>query len=415
MKLFKLLTISLFTWLTLPVLAENGLNSPYTRYGFGQLAGMETGTNKSMGGTGIGVLNSNQINMLNPASYAAVDTLTFLLDVGMSLSNTNIAEGKTRMNSGSATFDYVAMQFRLLPRLGMTIGLTPFSNIGYDFGGTVPVLDDGEYEITATNRYNGVGGMRQVTAGLGYMPVKGLAIGANLSYVYGEIYHYIYNQYSETTISSRTKQYRADVTTYNAEFGLQYQATMGKSKFVLGATYQLGHGIDDEAYIIQTMEEANDTIAAHSFLSMPSAYGMGVSYSYDNRLTIAADYKLQRYGDVDFFGEKGVDSHRASIGVEYIPELMTRKLFRSAHYRAGLHYTTAHYTIGGKPGPTEYGATIGIGLPIMNRWNGKSIINISGQYVHVRPSESGMITENMFRLNIGLSINETWFNKWKVQ
>jgi hypothetical protein len=174
MKLFKLLTISLFTWLTLPVLAENGLNSPYTRYGFGQLAGMETGTNKSMGGTGIGVLNSNQINMLNPASYAAVDTLTFLLDVGMSLSNTNIAEGKTRMNSGSATFDYVAMQFRLLPRLGMTIGLTPFSNIGYDFGGTVPVLDDGEYEITATNRYNGVGGMRQVTVGLGYMPSRDL-------------------------------------------------------------------------------------------------------------------------------------------------------------------------------------------------------------------------------------------------
>jgi hypothetical protein len=51
----------------------------------------------------------------------------------------------------------------------------------------------------------------------------------------------------------------------------------------------------------------------------------------------------------------------------------------------------------------------------MNRWNGKSILNISGQYIHVRPNMPGMITENSLRLNIGLSFNETWFNKWKVQ
>lgn len=415
MKLFKSLIILLFAWLTLPVLAENGLNSPYTRYGFGQLVGMEMGTNKSMGGTGIGVLNSNQINMLNPASYAAVDTLTFLFDAGMSVGNTNFAEGAVRKNSGSATFDYVAMQFRLVPRLGMTIGLTPFSNIGYDFGDTRTILNDEDNQITSTNRYNGIGGLRQVTAGIGYMPFKGLAVGANLSYVYGEIYHYIYNHYSDTSISPRTKQYRSDITTYNAELGIQYQASIGKSKFTLGATYQPGHSIDDVAYVIQTMEEVNDTTTTHNTLSMPSTYGAGLSFTYDERLTIAADYSLQRYGDVEFFGDKGVNRHRASIGMEYIPELMTRKLFRRARYRAGLHYATAYYTIDGKPGPTEYGATVGVGLPIMNRWNGKSIINISGQYVHVRPNTPGMITENALRLNIGLSLNETWFNKWRVQ
>jgi len=99
------------------------MNSPYTRYGFGQLATMEVGANKGMGGTGIGVRNNSQINMLNPASYAAVDTLTFLLDIGVSLHNTNFAEGNVKMNARNSTFDYLAMQFRLMPRLGMTIGL----------------------------------------------------------------------------------------------------------------------------------------------------------------------------------------------------------------------------------------------------------------------------------------------------
>ena len=130
MKIFKVLTLSLITLLTLPALAENGMNSPYTRFGFGQLTGMETGTSKGMGGTGIGVHNSNQINLLNPASYTAVDTLTFLLDVGMSLSNTNLSEGGVKMNARSSTFDYIAMQFRLMPHLGFTLGLMPFSNIG---------------------------------------------------------------------------------------------------------------------------------------------------------------------------------------------------------------------------------------------------------------------------------------------
>ena len=417
MKLFKSLTILFATLLTLPVVAENGLNSPYTRFGFGQLSSMETGTSKGMGGTGIGVRNNNQINLLNPASYAAVDTLTFLLDVGMSVGNTNFSEGQSKdrvaMNSGSATFDYLAMQFRIVPRLGMTIGLTPFSNIGYNFSQTITKDYDDESQLTATNRYNGVGGLRQVTAGLGYMPFKGLSIGANISYVYGEIYHYVYNQYSDANITSRTRMYRCDVSTYNADFGIQYQGIINKNKFTIGATYQPGHSIDDEAYVIETIS-ANDTIG-RSTLSMPSTYGAGISYTYDDRLTIAADYSLQRYGDVTFFGAKGADRHRASVGMEYIPEHLTRKLFRRARYRAGLHYATAHYTVDGKRGPTEYGATVGIGLPIMNRWNGKSVINISGQYIHVHPSAPGMITENSLRLNIGISINETWFNKWKVQ
>jgi len=40
------------------------------------------------------------------------------------------------------------------------------------------------------------------------------------------------------------------------------------------------------------------------------------------------------------------------------------------------------------------------------------VLNISGQWVH--SSAKGMITENTFRINIGLTFNERWFMKWKV-
>ena len=185
MKIFKkVLTLSLIILSTISTSAENGMNSPYTRFGFGQLAGMETGTSKGMGGTGIGVHNSNQINLLNPASYAAVDTLTFLLDVGMSLGNTNLSEGSTKLNASNTTFDYIAMQFRLMPRLGLTLGLMPFSNIGYNFSNTNPINGNKGEKITATHTYDGTGGIRQVIAGIGYNPLRGFSIGAYFSYLY---------------------------------------------------------------------------------------------------------------------------------------------------------------------------------------------------------------------------------------
>ena len=413
MKLFKALTFSIIAFLSLSTHAENGINSPYTRFGFGQLSSPEIGSCKSMGGTGIGIQNTNQINMLNPASYAAVDTLTFLLDVGMSISNTNMAQDGMKINSRNSTFDHLTMQFRLIPHLGMTIGMTPYSNIGYDFNETRQIYNDEEGQIIATNRYYGTGGLRQITAGLGYSPFTGLSVGANFSYVYGEIYHYVYNQYSDSNIDSRVRQYRADVTTYNLNLGIQYQAFVGKNRFTFGATYQPGHAIDDDAYTIETIS-ANDTLS-RSKMRIPTTFGVGLSYTYDNRLTIGADYSLQQYNAVEFFGVRGIDRHRASIGMEYIPEHLTRNIFRRTRYRAGIHCATAYYGINGNQGPTEYGATIGIGLPIMNRWNGKSIINISGQYIHTRPKVANMIIENALCLNIGISFNETWFNKWKVQ
>jgi hypothetical protein len=130
---------------------------------------------------------------------------------------------------------------------------------------------------------------------------------------------------------------------------------------------------------------------------------------------------MQQDSTADFFSTpkaayKGADYHRASIGLEYIPERITRKLLRRTRYRAGFYYATPHYYVGEHRGPTEYGATIGIGLPIMNGWNAKSLVNISGQAVHVRPAPgTGMITENYLRLSIGLSFDEGWFDKWRVQ
>ena len=42
------------------------------------------------------------------------------------------------------------------------------------------------------------------------------------------------------------------------------------------------------------------------------------------------------------------------------------------------------------------------------------MLNISGQYIKVSPKFKGLMEENYLRINIGLTFNERWFMKWKV-
>ena len=78
----------------------------------------------------------------------------------------------------------------------------------------------------------------------------------------------------------------------------------------------------------------------------------------------------------------------------------------------GAGYATPYYYINGHDGPKELSVSAGVGLPIVNKYNNRSVLNISGQWV--RSSADGFITENVFRINVGITFNERWFMKWKV-
>ena len=99
--------------------------------------------------------------------------------------------------------------------------------------------------------------------------------------------------------------------------------------------------------------------------------------------------------------------------MEWTPRVMSRKFFERVTYRLGVGYATPYYYIHDQDGPKEIGASVGFGIPIINGYNNRSVLNISGQWV--KRSADNLITENTFRINIGLTFNERWFAKWKVE
>jgi hypothetical protein len=231
-------------------MAQSGSNSPYTRYGFGQLSDQSFGNSKAMGGIAYGLRNGLQINAANPASYSAVDSLTFLFDAGMSLQNANFKEKGVKTNAKNSTIDYIAMQFRIRKGLGMTFGFLPYSSVGYNMNQIKSISTD-EYgnEISSLSTYTGDGGLQQVFAGLGYKVFNNLSIGANFSYFYGEITHSVKTMFNYADAQSSVRADKLEISDYKLDLGLQYTQPFGKKHAVnLGLVYSLGHDLNGKGY-----------------------------------------------------------------------------------------------------------------------------------------------------------------------
>lgn len=413
--------------------AQYGSNSPYTRYGFGQLSDQTFGNSKAMGGIAYGLRNGAHINAANPASYSAVDSLTLLFDMGISLQNTNFNEKGTKVNAKNSTVDYIAIQFRLCKGLGITAGFVPFSTVGYNMtrNNVIPDSEDQYGNTTSrTESFSGEGGLQQMFVGLGYNVFENLSIGANFSYLYGDIRHSASTVFSNANAYTSAWTEQISVSDYKLDLGFQYTQPFGeKHKVTLGAIYSFSRDLNSDGYRFVEMYNSNSILQSQSVdtlknvCNLPTTIGIGATYTYNNRLTVGFDYTLQQWESVKFpitennkyIIKEGQFTNRTkfSVGAEYLPDLYSRNYLKRIRYRVGAHYATPYAKVDGKEGAREYGVSFGFGLPIF-RYNQRSVLNISGQYVKVSPKTSGMLEENCLRINVGLTFDERWFMKWKV-
>ena len=393
--------------------ADNGNNSPYTRYGVGLLSSQGMGINRQMGGLGYGLRSHKYINVLNPASFAEADTLTMLFDAGFSLQNVNFKEGNKRINAQNASFDYVAIQFRVFKNFGMSIGFLPYSTVGYAFS---TESDKGTNQASKSS-YSGAGGLYQPYVGIGWKPFKWVSLGVTGSYLYGDITHEIGIDFSNST--DRSRSYSATIRSYKLDCGIQFAATFAKKhSLVLGATYSLGHDMNAKATITDITSSSTIVNDIDEGFKLPHTYGAGFTYCYNDKWTFGADYTLEQWSSTTFFdNSKGIDRSRVSVGAEYTPGTISKNPFKMMSYRAGAYYAQPYAEIKGLKGCEEYGVSAGVSLPFFNNNNRSShaTLHISGQYIHMRPQSAGLITENYLRINIGITFNESWFMKLKVR
>lgn len=429
--------------------AQNGVNSPYSRYGFGMMADRAMGFNKAMGGVAQGFRDGQIINAANPASYSAVDSLTALFDMGMSVYNGNYKMGTMQQNAKNASFDYMAFQFRALRGVGVSLGILPYTNISYDFKSTTENLVG--TDIPSGYTFNGDGGLHQVYLGVGARVFRGLSAGVNGSYLYGDYTHNTTMSLNQSGAYSMMRTYKAHIATYKLDFGLQYELPLTrKLRLTVGATYGLGHDVTNRAFRqTQTLEQSSMSVTArgittdtiHDAFQLPHTFAAGFSLAHTDKWAVGADFDYEKWGSArfpnqsadastDFVSTTGQLHNRwkVSLGGMYTPKSTARSYLKRMTYKAGAYYSHSYAktapTSRLSDQPTEYGLSAGFALPVSNRntWHNVPKINIAFQWVHSNipylSSNGGArntLTENYLRLSVGVTFSERWFFKWKVQ
>ena len=436
----KLILATLLLGSALIANAQSGTNSPYSQYGLGVLSDQTSGFNRGMNGVGLGFHEHNQVNYLNPASYASLDSLTFIFDAGLSGQITNFTENGVRKNAKNANFEYAVAGFRAAKGVGVSFGIIPFTNVGYSYS-SKDWVNSTSKDVYYTNTYAGEGGIHQVYLGAAWSPFIGLSFGANVSYLWGSYSKSVTSTYSNSYYKSLVRTYSSQINSYKLDFGVQYTHRLGKRDWMtVGVTYTPGHnlGADAEMKIVSANSQTNtaDTIPfciakAHQ---IPTMLGAGLMWNHNVQLKVGIDYTLQKWGsigyptfetgsadattginDSKYVLRDGIyqDRHKVNLGVQYCYGERDRRFLHRIQYRAGASYATPYYKVNSYDGPKEYSVSAGFGIPIVNSYNNRSFLNISGQWV--RSSAKDLIKENTFRLNIGFTFNEDWFRKWKMQ
>ena len=193
-------------------LTAQNTTSPYSKYGYGLLRDNANIAQRQMGYTGYAMTSGKEVNMMNPASYAAVDTLTFLFDMGLDLSFISSSDADAKRDEQGGGLDYISMLFPVAKNMGVSIGLVPYSSVGYAFGTDI---DNGLYTR------QGNGGINQLYAGYAIRPFKGFSIGANVSYLFGNTQNviYAYTTTGSTSAFAQTIDIRDwNIQAYNTPF-----------------------------------------------------------------------------------------------------------------------------------------------------------------------------------------------------
>ena len=416
---------------TLTASGQAGTKSPYSQYGLGALRDQSQGFSRGMNGVGIGLRQGTIANTLNPAAYSAIDSLTMIFDLSLTGQLTNYKEQGNSVNAKGASFDYIVGTFRLTKNVGMTFGVLPYSAIDYEYT-TSEFLDNTNGTITET--YTGSGGLHQALLGAGWRVAGPLSIGANVAYMWGKVDKTVASG-STTYINALSKNYSAIINSYNIQVGAQWEQQLTKKDLLtIGATMNVGHtlGANSNCMIINTNSSTSTrdttTFVVENAFAIPWTYGLGLGWTHGEKLFVGADVTMQKWGSIDYpdydsslgyyVKKSGLlkDRWKVSVGADYVPNAMSRHYLSRVHYRFGAGFATPYYKINGQDGPKELSISGGFALPLQNSWNTrgfmKPVLNISAQWA--RSSAKGMITENTFSINVGLTFNERWFAKWKV-
>jgi hypothetical protein len=403
--------------------------TPYSVYGIGSLHQAGGAFNMGMGGIGIATRNKRFVNTLNPASLTARDSLSFMADFGLSGRASIYTQEGYRSANNLFNINNFVISFPLWPNTAMMVGISPYSNTGYDF--TYVEQDQDMIGITGPQAYSaaGEGGLYQFFAGGAVTFWKRLSFGAEYIMYFGDIDKSVNLGFTKTGFRSIQSGHILQLRGSTAKFGMQYEQPLGGgTALTAGATYKLKAGMrghtTDYAYatlssLTDTLRHKETTLGKDSPLQFGDELGVGISLRGSDRWMAEINYTrsdwttsgldaVNGFSNVSAYEFSSSTGQSFRAGFEFTPNRNDiRYFFRRCTYRGGVYYDQSYYRLDGKP-VDSYGITLGMTIPVFRGYNGVSVAFDLGKR---GTAMNGMIRENYLGFHVGFNIFDIWFQK----
>ena len=430
-RIEKALLLAVFLIIGVSVSAQEGAYGAYTPYsvfGVGEIAKEGSAYNKSMGGIGIATRNRRFINYTNPAAVTARDSLSFMADFGLEQSNSIYRQGN--LKSGNNTFnihDFV-LSFPIYRSSAFMVGITPFSNVGYDFSSVETNQDIIGNTGNITYDSYGTGDIYQVFVCAGATFWKRFSVGAEFIYYFGNIDKITHMDYADNSYRSVNTGSEISVNGATGKFGLQYEQKLaGDVSLTLGATYRMSTRLKGystnyryatQSSVVDTLRHSVDTLA-HGNVRFGDEIGVGIALKGGEKWHVEFDYLRSGWGKSGMDTAPGFSaigdskftattSQSFRLGFEIVPNRNDiRYYMRRCAYRAGVYYDQSYYKLDGN-NVNSMGITFGITLPVFRWYNGLTLGVDLGQKASTRHD---MIRERYARIVVGFNIHDIWFQK----
>ena len=414
MNKLKKLVVVLFVFCGLSAFAQLGTSSPYSRFGLGDLQGNAFPVYNALGGGVTAFSSSNSVNPSNPASYTSFRANSFLFSTGGMHKTTQLQNSTDKQVANNSAFSHMTIAFPISSKLGASIGMLPFSNIGY-------TLNARDTLVNANMIYTGDGGLSKVYFGGAYEPFKGFSVGMNASYLFGGLNkRKMLNVDDESDFDARSNS-SINLKGYYYELGLMYKMALANEKVLsFGLTANNNSSLRAKrTNIVETISGTNEIVKDTTSnlvewgeVNLPSYISTGLMYRDGEKWLLIADYSIQNWADYTLLGESDdlSNSMRLSAGLQYTPEFNSvTKYYKRMQYRLGANYSNTPLTLNDTQ-LKEMSVSFGFGIPVKKSRTKYDVSFTLGQR---GTTDNSLIKEQFVKFGLSVSYDGIWFVKRK--
>ncbi|TKC03611.1 hypothetical protein FA045_02450 [Pedobacter cryotolerans] len=417
---------------SLMVNAQVTIQSPYSKFGLGNVRGSLLPQYRAMGGISTAVYKPsffNNINIQNPASYAGINSTT--LDIGLTGVINELSNSTQSEQNFNASLSHVAMAFPITRKSALSFGILPYSQLGYDFKNTVQVGTTAANTKTVDYKYTGEGGLTKAYLGYGMQFGDHFRVGANVEYLFGNLLENRSTEYANDpgAINSRL-QAKNSVGGVSFTYGAQYDFRLGnKTSLVFGYSGSSNSNINSKISNVVTQyniingeeQSAFDTLSIvenrKTNLKLPLVHNFGISIQKDNKWLIGADYRMGKWSNltIDNVNQGLQDTYGVSVGGQYTPDVNAiNGYFKRVDYRLGFSHDKTYIQVNNQD-IKQTAITLGLGLPLSSINRGSIYkMNLTAELGKRGTVSNGLLQEKFVNLHLAFTLNDgSWFRRFK--